>query len=471
MKINSLALTNFRGFAERSFEFSDEFNIFIGDNATGKTAILDALSIAVGSYLMGIDTASSRHIREDEIRIVSRVVGESITLEKQFPVVVACEGSVPDNQNVMKQRLDHRNGQTVLFEDRAVEFSIKREIGAEGGRTTYKDATRLIRIAEILQERVRNDNSEHVSLPLISYHGTGRLWLRKRDRHIETKGPTSRMSGYEGCIDAASNEKELLRWFKKMEYSALQRKTEGAGVLRALKHAIKTCLDGCKDVRFEVELDELVFLFENPSERAGAIKIQDDYYLPFRMLSDGQREIVGLVADIAHRAAVLNPHLEENAPRESEGIVLIDELDLHLHPKWQRKIVADLRRTFPKIQFFATTHSPFILQSLLPKDRLIDLSEPEEDQYVHPEEYSDKSIEDIAEEPMGIEIPQRSERYQQMMETAKEYYRLLEEAESASDKRVQEIKRELDTLSQRYSDNIAYHAFLEMKRAAAGIPE
>ncbi|MDZ7705158.1 MAG: hypothetical protein U5L04_11820 [Trueperaceae bacterium] len=72
---------------------------------------------------------------------------------------------------------------------------------------------------------------------------------------------------------------------------------------------------------------------------------------------------------------------------------------------------------------------------------------------------------------MGIEIPQRSERYQQMMETAKEYYRLLEEAESASDKRVQEIKRELDTLSQRYSDNIAYHAFLEMKRAAAGIPE
>ncbi|MDZ7705159.1 MAG: AAA family ATPase [Trueperaceae bacterium] len=322
MKINSLALTNFRGFAERSFEFSDEFNIFIGDNATGKTAILDALSIAVGSYLMGIDTASSRHIREDEIRIVSRVVGESITLEKQFPVVVACEGSVPDNQNVMKQRLDHRNGQTVLFEDRAVEFSIKREIGAEGGRTTYKDATRLIRIAEILQERVRNDNSEHVSLPLISYHGTGRLWLRKRDRHIETKGPTSRMSGYEGCIDAASNEKELLRWFKKMEYSALQRKTEGAGVLRALKHAIKTCLDGCKDVRFEVELDELVFLFENPSERAGAIKIQDDYYLPFRMLSDGQREIVGLVADVGapRSRCSMRPVLRRtSSTRESEG--------------------------------------------------------------------------------------------------------------------------------------------------------
>lgn len=73
--------------------------------------------------------------------------------------------------------------------------------------------------------------------------------------------------------------------------------------------------------------------------------------------------MVALVADIAWRAAVLNPHLAAHAAERSEGVILIDEVDLHLHPRWQRRVLGDLRRTFPALQFVTTTHSPQILSS------------------------------------------------------------------------------------------------------------
>jgi predicted ATP-binding protein involved in virulence len=170
--------------------------------------------------------------------------------------------------------------------------------------------------------------------------------------------------------------------------------------------------------------------------------------------------MLGMVADIAYRAAVLNPYLGGKAAKETAGVVLIDEIGLHLHPGWQRRVVDDLRRTFPKIQFITTTHSPFIIQSLQPGE-LIDLN------YLASGEYSNKSIEDIAESVMGIPIPQRSKRYQRMYEAAKEYYRVLQDAQGASPERANELKSKLDELVAPFSDNVAYHAFLEMKRYAS----
>jgi predicted ATP-binding protein involved in virulence len=180
------------------------------------------------------------------------------------------------------------------------------------------------------------------------------------------------------------------------------------------------------------------------------------------MLSDGIRNMLGMVADIAYRAAVLNPQLGSEAAQKTPGIVLIDEIDLHLHPKWQRRVVDDLKAAFPTIQFVATTHSPFIVQSLR-EGELINL-DPQP-----PEEYHDKSIEDIAENLMGVELPQKSERYLEMMKAAEEYYRVLQEASYASPERIEELKAKLDELTIPYSDDPAYQAFLKMEREAAGL--
>jgi predicted ATP-binding protein involved in virulence len=102
----------------------------------------------------------------------------------------------------------------------------------------------------------------------------------------------------------------------------------------------------------------------------------------FGQLSDGYRNLIGMVADIAYRCIKLNPHLGENVISHTPGIVLIDDLDLHLHPNWQKRIVADLKNIFTSIQFVATTHSPFIVQSLK-ADELINLDGVKGLDYVH----------------------------------------------------------------------------------------
>jgi predicted ATP-binding protein involved in virulence len=259
--------------------------------------------------------------------------------------------------------------------------------------------------------------------------------------------------GYVGCLDPASNQTLLLQWVKKMELIQLQQ-GRTIGTLEAVKTAVVRCMAGWKRVWFDINQDDLLAETEDGHQQ-----------LPFRMLSDGVRNMLAMVADIAYRAAVLNPHLGERAAEQTPGIVLIDEIDLHLHPKWQRRVVDDLRTTFPQVQFVATTHSPFIIQSLRPGE-LINLEEEA------PSEPPSQSIEDIAEQVMGVEVPQRSERYQQMMEAAEEYYRVLQEAKATTSPEQREaLKRRLDALSEPFSDNVAYHAFLRMEREAAGLGE
>ena len=187
--------------------------------------------------------------------------------------------------------------------------------------------------------------------------------------------------------------------------------------------------------------------------------------LPFSFLSDGYRNMVAMVADIAVRCATLNPQLKEKSSQETPGVVLIDEIDLHLHPRWQRRVVNDLLRTFPRIQFFGTTHSPFVIQSLPPiiGVQLLNLDDE------HAEEFANKSVEDISEEIQGVELPQRSKRFKDMMEAAERYFAILNRTPSASEEERERLKTELDRLSMPYSDDPAYQAFLKMQRTAAGM--
>jgi predicted ATP-binding protein involved in virulence len=177
--------------------------------------------------------------------------------------------------------------------------------------------------------------------------------------------------------------------------------------------------------------------------------------------------MLATAADIAHRASTLNPHLGAQAARETPGLVLIDEVDLHLHPRWQRRVVGDLLKAFPLVQFVATTHSPFIIQSL-PNEvgvQLVNLDTADAT------DYANKSVEDIAEDVQGIDHVQRSQRYHDMMETAKQYYTLLKQGRATKSDDLQRLKNELDQLVAPFSNEPAYQAFLELERAAAGLGE
>jgi predicted ATP-binding protein involved in virulence len=140
--------------------------------------------------------------------------------------------------------------------------------------------------------------------------------------------------------------------------------------------------------------------------------------------------------------------------------VLIDELDLHLHPKWQRRVIEDLRRTFPEIQFICTTHSPFLIQSLRSGDELIVLEGQSTAQV------ADMSIEEIARGLMGVANPEVSLRYDEMKGVARHYLEILEESAESPEAKLDAYKDRLADAIAPYADNPAFQAFLEMKRAA-----
>jgi len=437
MRIDTLTIQNFRGFKELSVSFDPEINLIVGVNGTGKTSLLDALSIALGSWFLGLRGYDARHINPQEVLLASfeqetiGAVGEqvvSVNWESQYPCVIEAVGEV-----------------------RGELISWSRALNTPHGRTTYGDARNIKDLAARTDKQARS--GEDFLLPLISYYGTGRLWniprgqaQVKSEQAIVGKKELSRLVGYSNSVDPRLSPAFLVRWIARQSWIAYQQ-GKPSGIYIAVRDALIHCLEETSDVYFDAKLGEVVVVMEH-----------GDRY-PFNNLSDGQRCMLAMVGDIAQKAATLNPQLGSRALKETPGVVLIDELDLHLHPKWQRHVIEDLRCTFPKIQFVATTHSPFLIQSLRKGEELMMLDGHP------PAQVFDKPINEIAREIMGVN-PEVSARYDEMKGVARHYLQMLEEAKLTPKEKLAEYKERLAESIAPYADNPAFQAFLEMKRAA-----
>jgi predicted ATP-binding protein involved in virulence len=419
MFLRSIELTNFRCFEERSWRFRSQFNVLIGLNGEGKTALLDASAIAIGSLTLGIDGVPSVGIKPDDVRRIRYRENALSSEEVRLPTRVSCDLSLPPNRAGVK-------GGDLRF---------ARTLEKLRGKTDRREAKNIASYGTYLQEAVRSNAP--VVLPLLAYYGTGRVWLQKREKSAQKPG--SRFRGYEDAFAPAANHKLLSAWMRKAQMVALQR-NEQIPELVAVQKAVANCLPGCAEVFFDIDDDEIVSV-----AKSGSVT-------PFHRLSDGYKNMLGTVADIAYRTAVLNPHLGANAVAQTDGVVLIDELDLHLHPSWQRNVVADLKRTFPRIQFVVTTHSPFIIQSLH-ADELIPLSGE------RPGPYVDRGIEEIAEEVMGVETPHRSAVYLEKEKAAEDYVAILREGADTKDPTV---RARLFGLAKNFSDDPSFGALLQL---------
>jgi predicted ATP-binding protein involved in virulence len=435
MKLLHLTLQNFRRYEAARFHFHPHFSVLIGNNGKGKTTVLDAVAMMLNTYFQGARLATGGgNIGKADARFVFTEKEGQVFLEQKADVSLNATATI--------------NGSPASWQ---------RDIGDRGGK-----AKTLVRLGMQARERVKQGESP--DLPLLLYYGAGRLWNIHDD--IETEKPTSQLDAYRYCLDPKSDQKAFEKWFKKLAYTELQKRTR-IPATEVVRQAVLTCIPGALDFYHDTDYNELT------------IKLEKEGLVPFNSLSDGYRNMVGMVADIAHRAARLNPHHGADAATKTTGIVLIDEIDLHLHPKWQRRVVMDLKKAFPCLQFIASTHSPFILQSLqagevIDLDHAIDLetmaSLPLGIAAPGPgSTFTNRSIEDIVEDVMRVPVPQRGQRYQDMHDAAKAYFAVLESAKGADDDTRQLLKQRLDELSSPFSDNVAYHAFLEMKRLAAGM--
>ncbi|MCB2262407.1 MAG: AAA family ATPase [Candidatus Thiosymbion ectosymbiont of Robbea hypermnestra] len=438
MRIDHLVLKHFKGFKEREFSFHPEFNLLVGRNGTGKTSALDALAVAVGSWLLGIEGAEPRPIFRDEIMLrYFKHEGfddqgqdqVSVNWEYLYPCEVAARGEV--------------QGKSIGW--------LVEALNNPDGSTHYKETMPIAQLASAADTAVRE--GKEVSLPLLSYYGTERLGQGPKSfqvtdpTRLSDKEEQSRLAGYRNSIDPTLSVDQLTQWIARQSWIAYQRKGRASPVFEAVQKAIVGCLEGASDLYFDATVGEVVVEMEDATQ-------------PFSNLSDGQRGMAALVGDLAQRVARLNPQYGGEVLQQTSGVVLIDELDLHLHPRWQRRIIEDLRRTFPKIQFICTTHSPFLIQSLRSGEELLMLDgQPTAN-------VANLPVEEIAQGIMGIPNPRVSARYEEMTGAARHYLETLEAAAQAPEEKLAEYKARLAETIAPYADNPAFQAFLEMKRAA-----
>jgi predicted ATP-binding protein involved in virulence len=338
MRIKKLNLQNFMGYdAAHDLDFDSKFILLVGENGAGKTSLLEGLADALGIWHATVLGYGWRNISEDHIRRGWVGSNGARSLEKQFPVEVAVEGEIGG------QELKWARG---IY---------------KGNKTSNKNARKAQDIIESLAEKARA--GEPVSLPLVAYYGDGRLHLDRQVRASRggkenPKRVQNRLSRFEGnrnSLDSRIAWKDLVQWVARQEWVTFQEKQEPVEY-KVFKQAILDCLEGGESFGYDARSEQIL------------VGIQRQGVLPLENLSAGQKSMVVMIGDLVRRLALLNPHLGLEVAHESPGIVLIDELDLHLHPVWQRKIAANLKRTFRQLQFICTSHSPQIIGELQPEE-------------------------------------------------------------------------------------------------------
>ncbi len=356
MRIDSLTLHNFRKFNQMSCTFDKHLTVLIGANGEGKTTLLDAARIALWSFVKGFDlgsqTGKSATIQIEDARLSTQEAGN---MEPQIPSFIRASGcwseSVPTCEWTHTRERIKKNTNSLQDEN----------------------AKELTKYAKKLEKMCRD--GESVVLPLVTYLGTSRLWYQGRYR-AETSEITldvndySRTSGYLNCLSYTSSFKAFADWYgwicrsyDEARLRAWENKTslDASGqrfedTVRVIQSSVDTLvkeITGWHSLRFSSEHHQQLVM-QHPT----------DGTLPVDMLSDGLRNMIAMIADIAFRSYKLNPQFGKDAALKTPGIALIDEVDMFLHPQWQQTVLASLRNAFPEIQFIVTTHSPQVLTTV-----------------------------------------------------------------------------------------------------------
>lgn len=357
MRIDLLEIENFKKFDRQTLALHPRFTLLVGDNGAGKTTVLDALAVAAAIWLVdppdSLLNNSGRNVGATEIRLEPEMKGDRIQFRERRPVKVRATGRIGDQEDV----------------------TWTRQIRPDGIRTSNADARQALERVKKIYER--DSAGESVLCPVLAYYGAGRAWLPSNEkiRKAKTNGPARRWAAFYDCFNERIRFSALQQWFSRETIERGNRRGRWRPGFEVVRRAVLRCVPDSDDVWFDTDRDQIVLSIARNAQ-------------PFDNLSAGQRMMLALVADIAIKTVTQNAYLlprDELGPeddpwprvlRQTPGLVLIDELDVHLHPKWQRRIASDLKETFPGIQFACTSHSPQVIGEVGPEEiRLLDGSE------------------------------------------------------------------------------------------------
>lgn len=430
--LNDITLFNYRKFGESTFKLNRYMNVLIGKNAAGKTTVLEAVNVMLGAYLAAykkyvpsrfVYNISDNDILQKTVQKNSKEAALASSIQ-QFPCSVSCR---------------------LIWDRKEIQYS--RIVEKEGGRTKFAGKNPMQPdVLKWEKEIEKADGSDESQIfPLVLYLSSARLWNENREREFE-KVPT-RTDAYQRCLDKKRSSQSAFEYIKILANMSIE-ENDGKPypayevIMEAVRYSLEEELQEGQKVVYSSRYGEI------------AIRNTDGTVIRFASLSDGYRNVIKIVTDIATKMCILNPYLGKKTLECTPGVVVIDELDLSLHPTWQKRIVRILKTLFPKIQFVCATHSPFIIQSL-EHGELIGLDD------IMDEEYSGQSIEDIAEDIMKVPTPQYSEKKVKMYEAAEAYFKAVKNCKSEEE--IIYLKEQMDLLSAEYSDNPAYCALIKQK--------
>ena len=430
MKLERVEIENYRAVEWLDLALDPALTVFHGGNGHGKTSVLSAIAVGLGSIPLLLPGVSGVGFLKSDRRGL-RPIRVELTSTAGITAGIAAI-------TWRRQALGER-------------------------RPTLPSALKAALDAIVAADRA---GSDPLDLPIVAFYNTDRAVAHRAavdppDLRRNAGKSFSRYDALVGALAPRTSFGEFFAWFYTMENAELRARRRRAPApsraLNVVRQAITTMLPGVSEPR--VELDPFRFVvsvqpdpdgrFDNGFDKAEELALDQ--------LSGGYRIMLALAADLARRMAQGNPHLDD--PLQSEAIVLIDEVELHLHPSWQQRVLTDLARTFPNTQFIVSTHSPQVLTTTRPEHVVALRREGGNvvaEQSAAPTYGAEAG--DVLAAVMGVDERPRGNEFVRVLD---DYVRLVDAGRGASADAVR-LRRQLESLSPR--DPALDEADVEIRR-------
>lgn len=364
MKLSKIEITNFRCFESFVIDLKPDLNVVVGINGAGKTTILDAIATALYDVVAANGGGGKRQrgwqkaiLQPSDIHIIpgsdSAAVGRKDFVQfkaaaKDFYELPGFPNETPSGETAFLEWTDYIK---YLPPDK-----FNYETSQSGNLSSIYQY-----FAALWQEIRKSETSALIPIPVVAYYRASRRLneMPKMGNVFELE--LSREGAYQHALDAGANFQAMCQWFYLRENAELREKVQSRNDpdfqfpdLKAARKALLHALESVKRVYFDDNPPSLKVAFDRPG--------QVEETMELIQLSDGYRSMLALVLDFARRLAQAHPNWPN--PLEAPGILLIDEIELHLHPKWQQTVIPNLRAAFPGTQIIAATHSPEVLTTV-----------------------------------------------------------------------------------------------------------
>jgi len=422
LRVQQLSIQNFRGFENLEIKFDENLTVLIGVNGSGKSSILDLLAenfrqIVSAWFQLGKDKFYLEPNKD--IKYGSNGISKNeLNFEVTYPIYDNEENLISTQQEdktIINLDLKLYPSFVLMAErdsDDNQKVSILNEI-----RTTF--------------ENLKRTNLDKIHLPILAYYQSVGL---SQNNQMKDDFDTHVLSVYDDLLENRSisfkNIKKWFEWRQKLDLQRQQRSKNNESFQKTTDNIYQNILLMLNDEKENIFTE--IYIDWEKSQDGEFVLVKNGSLLKENQLSSGEKLLFTLVADISYKLALANPQ-SQNPSKEGFGIILIDEIDLHLHPKWQRKVVTKLREIFPNVQFVITTHSPVLLANF-DKQHIRVLKDGK---IIHTPFVKGRDINAIFEDVFEVE-----ERPKEYTEKIAKFYELLENNAKAAKEVLLELKQD-----------------------------